>query len=138
MKTIAKVLHFLWAGGWSAFLLWVSLSDFSWTWFRVEPHMIAIPIASLAWMPFAVGLFFERGWAWYGSFVLTVLSLFVAFYVTWMSAAIARHEGGSFHWEIVGSMIALAVLAALLQTRQDFLKPHERIAEPNAGAQTAN
>jgi hypothetical protein len=121
MKATAKVLHLFWAGFWSLFLLWASL-DFSWSYLREEPYMIAMPMAALSWLPFAVGLFFNRAWAWYGSFVFTVLSLFVAFYVTWMSVTIVHFEGGSFYWELFASAIALAVVVALLYTRHQFLK----------------
>ena len=90
--------------------------------------MSAIPIAALGWLPFALGLLFDRAWAWYGSFVFAVLSLFVAFYVTWMAVAFAISEGGNFYWELFGSIIAVAVVAALLHVRNLFLKPPGRVA----------
>src|ERR1043166_344736 len=102
MKLAAKISHLVWAGLWSSFLLWFSfahgLGDY-----RHEPHLLAIPVFSLAWLTFAVALLFDRRWAFYGSFLLAVLSLFVAYYIAWSSVAIAMHERTSFVFEIARS-----------------------------------
>jgi hypothetical protein len=115
-----KILHSLWAGFWSSYLLWILLSNFS----NVELSLtIPALIAALVWLFFAIGLLFEWQWAWYGCFVISVLSLFVALYVTWTSVVIVYYEGGNFLWESVGAIVAIMVVTTLLHTRHKFLKP---------------
>lgn len=106
----------------------VILPHFSWNHLRVEPDLIAVPLLCLLWLPFALGILFDRRWAWYGSFAFSVLSLFVAFYVAGMSMTIAQHEGGSImSWpEWVGAALAIAVVTLLLHTRHQFLKRDEK------------
>jgi hypothetical protein len=126
MKLAAKISHLVWAGLWSSFLLWFSfahgLGDY-----RHEPHLLAIPVFSLAWLTFAVALLFDRRWAFYGSFLLAVLSLFVAYYIAWSSVAIAMHERTSFVFEIAGAVAATVVVWLLLQSRHQFLR-HDKAA----------
>ncbi len=120
MKMTTKILHSLWAGFWSSYLLWILLSNFS----GVELSLtIPALIAASAWLFFAFGLLFDLQWAWYGCFVFSVLSLFVALYVTWMSIAIVYYESGSFLWESVGAIAAIMVVTTLLHSRHKFLKP---------------
>jgi hypothetical protein len=135
MKITTKIIHSLWAGLWSFFLLWVSVSEFSWKWLLVEPQYAVLMVLALGWLTFAVGLLFDRSWAWYGSFVYTVLSLFVAFYLVWSTFAIMQDEGGSYFWknqagsfycELIGAVLAVAVVSVLLQTRHKFLKKYDQ------------
>src|SRR5688572_28629695 len=100
IKTAAKITHLIWAGFWSIALLWLSAKEGAGELNR-EPHLIAIPLFSIAWLVFATALFFEQSWAWYGCFLLTVLSLFVAYYVAWTSVAIVLHGKGSVVLELI-------------------------------------
>jgi hypothetical protein len=134
MKKSAKVLHLCWAGGWSLFLLWISLSQFSWSWLQAEPQFIMLPLLALGWLTFGIGLLFHRSWAWYGSFVYSVISLFVAFYILWADIPIVQgegrrffwqHQAGSFYCEVVGAVLAVTVVSLLLHSRQHFLRRHE-------------
>ncbi len=124
MKLAAKISHIIWAGSWSSFLLWYSfahgLDDF-----RTEPHLLAIPVFSAGWLAFAIALLFDRRWAFYGSFLLAILSLFVAYYIAWSSVAIALHERTSFVFEIIGAVAATVVVWLLLQSRHQFLSGHD-------------
>jgi hypothetical protein len=137
MKIAAKILHLFWAGLWSVLLLWVSLSEFSWSWLQAEPQFSVFPILALGWLTFAVSLLFDRAWAWYGSFVYSVLSLFVAFYFVWTAFAIMQDEGNSLFWkyqadgfycELVGVALAVTVVWMLLHSRHQFLKRHKPAA----------
>ncbi len=137
MKITVKILHSFWAGLWSLFLLWFSLSNFSWSWLQPEPQFFVLIILALGWLTFAVGLLFDRSWAWYGSFVYTVLSLFVAFYILLTSFAIMQDEGrsyfwnyqaGSFYCEVIGAVFAVAVVSVLLHSRHQFLKKNNQVA----------
>jgi len=124
MKTTTKILHLLWGGHWSLYILWVALSGFSWSWASTEPFALLLPIAPAAWLVFAVGLLVDRRWAWFGSFVCTVFSLFAGVWVTMQSL----YYRTSFVWELVGTLVAFTVLGFLLHTRQSFLMRHERAA----------
>jgi len=134
MKKTAKVLHLFWAGGWSLFLLWILLSQFSWSWLQAEPQFIVLPLLALGWLTFGIGLLFDRSWAWYGSFVYSGIALFVAFYILWADIPIIQEEGSSFFWqhqagsfycEVVGAVLAVTVVSFLLHSRQHFLRRHE-------------
>jgi len=70
----------------------------------------------------------------YGSFVYSVISLFVAFYILWADIPIIQEEGSGFFWkyqagsfccEVVGTVLAVTVVSFLLHGRQHFLKRHE-------------
>jgi hypothetical protein len=125
MKLAAKLSHFIWAGLWGSFLIWFSLvhgiGGYS---YKDAPSLFAIPVFSVAWLVFAVALLFDRRWAFYGSFLLAVFSLFVAYYVAWSSVAIALHEHSSFVLEIIGAVAATVVVWLLLQSRHQFLSRH--------------
>ena len=41
-----------------------------------------------AWLPFGVGLLWQRAWASVGSFIFSTLSLFVCLYIAWQTIAI--------------------------------------------------
>jgi hypothetical protein len=127
MKLAAKISHLIWAGLWSSFLLWFTVARGSGD-FGHEPHLLAIPVFSLGWLTFAVALLFDRRWAFYGSFLLAVLSLFVAYYIAWTSVAIAMHERTSFVFEIIGAVAATVVVWLLLQSRHQFLSRHDNAA----------
>jgi len=129
MKLAAKISHLLWAGLWSSFLIWFSIVHGNAGYSHKEaPYLLAIPVFSLTWLTFAVLLLFDRGWAFYGSFLLAVLSLFVAYYVAWTAVAIALHEHSSCVLEIIGAVAATLVVWLLLQSRHDFLPRHDSAA----------
>ena len=137
MKIAAKILHLIWAGGWSLFLLWFSSSQIRWSSLFDEPLDVVLPLLALGWLTFAVGLLFDRSWAWYGSFVYSVISLFVAFYILLLDISTIQEEGiksfwqdlaGSFCCEVVGAVLAVTVVSFLLHSRQHFLKRHEPAA----------
>lgn len=118
-------------------MLWISLREFSWSWLLVEPQYAVLMALALGWLAFAVGLLFDRSWAWYGSFVYSVLSLFVAFYILWGDIPIMQEEGSGFFWkyqagefccEVVGAASAATVVSVLLHSRHQFLKRHEPAA----------
>jgi hypothetical protein len=136
MKTTTKVLHSVWAG------LFVSPAvALLFSRFRDDPNLVAISIACLSWLPFAIGLIFDRAWAWYGSFVFSVLSVFPCFYlllwdVLGMAHSLGEGEtlrlnalfdpyGGSV---LFACVIALAVVAALLRTRHQLLGTNDRVS----------
>jgi hypothetical protein len=130
MKVATKFIHLLWAGYWSFFLLSVSLPEL-----HTEPYLVALSLLALVWISFAVGLLSDRPWAWFGSFVCSVLWLFGLFYCIWMDIAIMQDEGrrvffesqaGFFYWELIGAVIAVVVVGALLHTRHQFLRSHEK------------
>ena len=136
MKKAAKILHLVWAGGWSLFLLWFSSSRIGWSSLFDEPQFIVLPLFALGWLTFGVGLLFDRSWAWYGGFVYSVISLFVAFYILLADIPIIQEEGsrffwqhqaGSFYCEVVGAVLAVTVVSFLLHSRQFFLKSHEPV-----------
>jgi len=137
VKKTAKILHLVWSGGWSIFLLWISLSEFSWSWLQSEPQFIVLPMLAIGWLTFSIGLLFNRSWAWHGSFVYSVISLFVAFYILWGDIPIIQEEGCSFFWkyqagafycELVGAVLAMTVVSLLLHSRHHFLKKLEPAA----------
>jgi len=115
-------MHSAWAGYWSFILLRFALRTSTWTWLQAEPDMIALPVVACVWLPFAVGLWFERGWAWMGSFCLSTLSLFVTVYFALFGVQVAMHEGWQHRsWlEFVSVAPAILVTAALLYTRRHF------------------
>jgi hypothetical protein len=122
MKKAAKILHLGWAGFWNIFLLSFCLHDSNWDLSR-EPYLLAIPTLSALWLVFALGLFFNRRWAWYGSFALTALSLFVAFYLTYPAFSMAVEDRRSTTWqELTASLMAIVVVGLLIHTRSKFLR----------------
>jgi hypothetical protein len=124
MKNAAKFLHLFWAGFWSIFLLWFSFRHLNGSFTR-EPHLLVIPGLSALWLAFAFGLLFNRVWAWYGSFALAILSLFVAFYLAYAAVTMAVEDRRStIVLELVGAVFATVVVAFLVNTRHQFLKQH--------------
>ena len=104
-------------------MLWVSLSEFSWNELKSEPLGSLIPLAGAAWLTFAIGLFFGRGWAWFGSFIFTVFSVFAGI---WIAMQSVLFEGrGEIVFDLGGISFAVAVLGMLLHTRHSFLREHE-------------
>jgi hypothetical protein len=129
MKLAAKISHLIWAGLWSSVLLWFSMQGLGGYTYKNAPYLLAIPAFSLAWLAFAVALLFNRRWAFYGSFLLAVLSLFVAYYLAWISVAMALHNPRtSFVMETVGAVAATIVVWLLLQSRHHFLSRHDDVA----------
>ena len=116
MKTAAMILHSLWGGVCSVFVLQAVLSDFSWSWAQAEPLIMLLIVVPAAWLVFTVGLLFDRKWAWFGSFTCTTFSLFAGVWVTMLSL----DNRASFIWELVGTVVALSVLGLLLHTRGAF------------------
>ena len=133
MKITAKISHSIWGGFWSIFLLLISLSEMvshsSWRFVLTEWQIIVLPILALGWLTFGVGLLFDQPWAWYGSFVYSVVSLFVAFYILWADSPIIqdvwKYEAGAFCCEVIGAVLAVTVVWILLYSRHRFLKKHE-------------
>lgn len=109
--------HLVWAGMWSGFCLWVMLPELSWSWVRSEPLSLLPLVGSATWLSFAIGLLAERNWAWVGSFICTVLSVFTGIWVTMQSI----YLNSSFFWEIAGTISAFVVLLLLIQSRHRFL-----------------
>jgi hypothetical protein len=129
MKLVAKISHLLWAGMCSSFLIWFSVTDGLGAYsYKDAPYLLAIPGFSIAWLVFAVALMFERRWAFYGSFLLAVLSLFVTYYVAWAVIAIAAHEHSSFILEIIGAAAATIVVWLLLKSRHDLVRAQDNTA----------
>jgi len=130
MKLAAKISHLVWAGLWSSILLWFTIvHGIGGYTYKDAPYWLAIPAFSLAWLMFAVAVLFDRRWAFYGSFVLAVLSLFVAYYVACKSVTMALHDPHtSFLLEIIGAVAATVVVWLLLQSRHQFLSRHDNIA----------
>jgi len=122
MSISARLLHSAWAGYWTFTLVWFSVRHFSWSWLRAEPQISALPLFACVWLPFAIGLWFERRWAWVGAFALSVLSLFVALYIACFAVSAATHEGWQHRsWlEFVWVIPAMLVVAALLHTRHAY------------------
>ena len=128
MRIFTKLLHSAWAGYWTVVLLRLWLRHFSLSWLRAEPEMLAIPVLACVWVPFAVGLWFDRRWAWTGAFALSVLSLFVALYIACFAVSAATHEGWQHrHWqEFVYIGPAILVVAGLLHIRHGLgLSPQQ-------------
>jgi hypothetical protein len=133
MKITAKISHLIWGGFWSISLLLMSLSEMasysSWRFVLTEWQIIVLPILALGWLAFSVGLLFDQPWAWYGSFVYSVISLFVAFYILWADIPIIqdvwKYEVGAFCCEVIGAVSAVTVVWLLLHSRHRFLKKHE-------------
>src|SRR4051794_35442269 len=88
MKSTTKLLHLIWAGCICAFVLWATWLNVSRSILRAEPFWITPAIAALGWLTFAVGLFCERVWAWYGSLIFSVLSLLAVCWVTLLNILI--------------------------------------------------
>jgi hypothetical protein len=129
---VPKILHFLnflWASAWSVFLL-VMLSP------PEEPDFLLSPVFAVIWMGCAVALLlFDFGWAWYGSFVCSLVWLFLIFYLLWMQFAgmqdDLQEEGSRMYWKYatfpIFTMLAIAAVSAsvtaiLLHTRHRILK----------------
>lgn len=65
-----------------------------------------------------------RSRAWWGSFVFTTLSLFVALYIALMTLMFVHYAGwsGRTLWEFVYVVPAALVLGSLLRGRDDYLR----------------
>jgi hypothetical protein len=101
-----------------------------------EPHLIFFPIFAIIWMAYGIALLlFDHAWAWWGSFVCSVIWLFVMTYSLWMDFAYMpsniKEEGirGFYNYDITAYLIMLAIaalsagiVALLLHTRHQSLK----------------
>ena len=127
---ILKVLHLLWAGFWSLFILYYALPEV-----QFEPHLIGYPLLASVWMICALALLFDYGWAWYGSFVCSLIWLFLIVYLLWMQFASLQDdiqvEGTRLFWKyemirnfemLTIATLSASVTAALLHTRHRILK----------------
>ncbi len=130
MKITTKILNLLWASFWSYMLLWMFLVGHSLDSLLHRPVEAMVTAAALVWSLFAIALFFERRWAWYVSSVFTVLSLLATLYIFFDSVFIAPSSvRGGFILEGFGALLLpILVLAALVYTRRQFLRPHEKAA----------
>ena len=124
VKFCTKLVHSAWAGYWSFVMVRFSAREFYWSEIQTEPQIVLLPVLACLWLPFALGLWFDRRWAWIGSFMFCVLSLFVAFYIAWGSVAIANDEGWQNRQliEFVWIVPAVIVVAMLLHARRHFFR----------------
>ena len=98
-------------------LLELSVSQLSPGWIRAEPQFVVLPVLACVWLPFAIGLWFDRRWAWIGSFVLSFISaLYVAL------ASVTWRPNLSWLECLLWVVPAALVIAALLHTRHHFLR----------------
>ncbi len=125
MKLAGAILHLVWAGLLSGLMLWVSAPGLKWSAVWGEPFYLVLPIIAASWLTFAVGLFFGRPWAWNGSFVFTIFSLFTA---VWFSMqAIALPIAQELKLDLAGVASALVVAGLLARSRHSY---YSRPANP--------
>jgi hypothetical protein len=130
MKLATKIVHLLWAAFWCYLELWAFPTDAPWKFLVRHPFEIAKPILGLVWLVFAIGLLFERRWAWKGSMVFTILSVIAAIFIVWQTVALQlEFPHGSSLLELAGvPLLPLAVLTLLLWTRHQFFESHDNSA----------